>query len=80
MVNIILPPHSWPTYWALPLWFSYKEYFVYSENILIHNSKKLNNKLGYYCDSDQLVVILDVIRRSVSFIGEPPPIPSTTSR
>ena len=25
MVNI-LPSHSWPTYWALPLWFSYKQF------------------------------------------------------
>ena len=29
MVNIILPRHSWPTYWVLPLWFSYKQ-FSYS--------------------------------------------------
>ena len=30
MVNIILPPHSWPTYWALPFWFSYKQFPCHS--------------------------------------------------
>ena len=42
------------------------------------------NSMGYYCDSDQLAVIpevlegSDVIRRSDSFIGEPPPLPSAS--
>ena len=26
MVNIVLTSHSRPTYWALPLWFSYKQF------------------------------------------------------